>query len=174
MIKLQRTLSLHNIVIGGVAAAAMMASTAALATPGSNVGVSGVVNGHFGTIHEDTAGAKTDKWGLILKTLDDTDIGADQITLSGGGYTGWHNHPAPVFVTVVEGEVIWYDGSDGICAPQHFTAGQSYIEPAGHIHNAVNASGSAEARFIAVRLNPTGTSGPAFRVDQPEPNNCSF
>ena len=79
-----------KIIIGGVAVAAMIASTAAVATPGSNVGVSGVVNGHFGTIHEDTAGGKTDKWGLILKTLDDTDIGADQITLQGGGYTGWH------------------------------------------------------------------------------------
>jgi quercetin dioxygenase-like cupin family protein len=159
-------------------AAALFASPFAIApsmaTPGSNVGVSGVVNGHFGTIHENTADGKTGKWGLILKTLDDTDIGADQIILQGGGYTGWHNHPAPVFVTVIEGEVVWYDGSDALCTGQHFSVGQSYIEPAWHIHNAVNASGSAEAKFIAVRLNPTGTSGPAFRVDQSEPNNCKF
>ena len=163
-----------RIIIGTAAAAALVAATTALATPGSGVGVSGIVNGEFGTIHQDTAGGKTDKWGLILKTLDDTDIGADQITLAGGGYTGWHNHPAPVFITVTEGTVIWYDGSDPLCTPHTFHTGDSYIEPAFHIHNAVNASASAEAQFRAIRLNPHGTSGPAFRVDQPEPNNCSF
>ncbi len=155
-------------------AVTLLSAMPAFATPGANVGVSGIVNGQFGTIHQNTPDGKTGKWGLILKTLDDTDVGVDQITLAGGGYTGWHNHPAPVFITVVEGAVDWYDGSEGICAPHHFAAGQSYIEPAWHVHNAVNASGSTQARFIAVRLNPTGTSGPVFRVDQPEPNNCKF
>jgi len=146
----------------------------AFATPGSNVGVMGIINGQFGTIHENTPDGKTGKWALILKTLDDTDIGTDQITLGGGGYTGWHNHPAPVFVTVKSGAITWYDGSAGICASKTYQAGQSFIEPAFHVHNAVNASQSDSAVFVAVRLNPTGTSGPAFRVDQPEPNNCKF
>jgi len=164
----------HRILIGGAIAAALVCSSAASATPGSIVGVIGVINGQFGTIHENTPGDKTGKWGLILKTLDDTDIGADQITLQGGGYTGWHNHPAPVFVTVKSGAVTWYDGSNPLCTGHTYQAGQSFIEPVGHVHNAVNASETDQAVFIAVRLNPTGTSGPAFRVDQTEPNNCKF
>lgn len=164
----------RKILIGGAAAAALLVSTSALATPGSKVGVVGVINGQFGTIHENTQGDKTGKWGLILKTLDDTDIGVDQITLDGGGYTGWHNHPAPVFVTVKTGAITWYDGSDPLCTSHTYQAGQSFIETASHIHNAINASESEQAVFIAVRLNPTGTSGPAFRVDKGEPNNCKF
>ena len=58
-----------------------------------------------------TAGDKTGKWGLHLKTLDDTDIGADRLTVAPGGFSGWHAHPAPVFVTVIEGSINWYDGS---------------------------------------------------------------
>jgi len=161
-------------ILGGAAAIALFASTAALATPGSKVGVSGVINGQFGTIHENTPGGKTGKWSLILKTLDDTDVGVDQITLDGGGYTGWHNHPAPVFVTVKTGAITWYDGSDPLCPGHTYQAGQSFIESAFRTHNAVNASGSDPAVFVAVRMNPTGTSGPAFRVDQTEPNNCKF
>lgn len=93
----------------------------------------------------------------------------DQITLNGGGYTGWHNRPAPVFVTVKTGAITWYDGSDGLCTGHTYQAGQSFIETAFHVHNAINASPSDQAVFIAVRLNPTGTSGPAD-----EPNNCKF
>ena len=58
------------------------------------------MNGHFNTLNVNTSKDKTDKWGLILKTLDDTDIGADRLTVTAGGFSGWHSHPAPVFVTV--------------------------------------------------------------------------
>jgi hypothetical protein len=62
------------------AAVALMISTLcvspALATPGSGFTPAPIVNGHFGTLNVNTSKDKTDKWGLHLKTLDDTDIGA--------------------------------------------------------------------------------------------------
>ena len=143
----------------------------ALATPGTGFAPSLIVNGHFGTLDVKTAGEKTDKWGMILKTKDDTDVGSDRLTVQPGGYSGWHAHPAPVFVTVTQGSIIWYDGSNPLCTPHTYVAGDSFIEQAYRIHNVQNASTSETAEFIAIRINPTGV---AFRLDRPEPNNCSF
>ncbi|HXG81003.1 MAG TPA: cupin domain-containing protein [Sphingomicrobium sp.] len=151
-----------------------LVSSSAIATPGSGFAPSPIVNGHFGTLNENTAGDKTGQWGMILKTLDDTDIGADRLTLQPNGYSGWHAHPANVFVTVTQGSVTWYDGSDGLCTPHTYSAGQSFIERAYRVHNVVNASGSATAEFVAIVIKPEGFVGPAFRLDRAKPNNCNF
>jgi quercetin dioxygenase-like cupin family protein len=156
------------------AAGLIVAGAPALPTPGSGFAPSPIVNGHFGTLNENTANDKTGQWGMILKTLDETDIGADRLTLQGGGHSGWHAHPANVFVTVTQGSVVWYDGSDPLCTPHAYSAGQSFIERAYRIHDVRNASGSASAEFIAIVIKPDGFPGPAFRLDRPEPNNCNF
>src|SRR5690348_10108947 len=87
----------------------------AFATPGSGFAPSPSVNGHFGTLQVNTMTDKTGKWGMLLKTLDETDIGADRLTVQPNGYSGWHAHPSPVFVTVLTGTIVWYDGSDPLC-----------------------------------------------------------
>lgn len=143
--------------------------TPALATPGTGFAPSPIVNGQFGTIDEKTAGEKTDKWGMLLKTKDDTDVGADLLTVQPLGFSGWHAHPAPVFVTVTEGSIIWYDGSNPLCSPHPYSVGDSFIESAFDIHNVRNPSASVEAKFIAVRIKPTGVG---FRLDRAKPTNC--
>lgn len=150
-------------------AASTLVSAAAYATPPQGISVSTVVNGHFGPLTV-LPNDKTGKWSMHLKTTDDTDVGADQITLDGGGSTGWHSHPAAVFVTVVSGSIIWYDGSNPVCPGHHYSAGESFSEGAGVIHNAVNASGSTQARFIGIRMNPTDV---AFVADETKPTNCN-
>ncbi len=169
----------HSKITTRAAAAALIASSSfvvapALATPGSGFAPSPIVNGHFGTLNVNTAGDKTGKWGMHLKTLDDTDIGADRLTVQPNGVSGWHAHPAPVFVTVTQGTIVWVDGSNPLCTPHTYTAGQSFIEGAYVPHNVRNASGSASAEFIAVVIKPSGFVGPAFRLDRPAPNNCNF
>ena len=150
-------------------AASSMIATPAIATPPNGLSVSTVVNGHFGPLSV-VPTDKTGQWDMLLKTHDDTDIGADSITLAGGGHTGWHSHPAAVFVTVVRGSIVWYDGGNPVCPGHHYGTGQSFIEGAGVIHNAANASGSAEAQFISVRINPTGVP---FVANENKPTNCS-
>jgi len=153
-----------------IGAAALIFFTApAFATPGQNFAPSPIVNGHFGTLNVNTAGDKTDKWGLHLKTLDDADIGADRLTVQPGGFSGWHKHPAPVFVTVTQGTIEWFD--DAMCAAHTYTVGQSFIESANRAHNVRNA-GSGVAEFIAIVIKPVGFVGPSFRVDADEPSSC--
>lgn len=162
------------IAAGALALVASALYTApALATPGLDFGASPVVNGHFGTLGVNTAGDKTDKWGMILKTLDDTDIGADRLTVQPQGYSGWHAHPAPVFVTVTAGTIEWYD--DAMCAAHNYTVGQSFIEPAYRAHNVRNpaTAGGQVAEFVAIVIKPVGYVGMAFRINRDQPSSCN-
>lgn len=156
-----------------IAGAAGLVIAPAQATPGSGFTPSGIVAGHFGTIDVKTESDKVGHWGMILKTKDDTDVGADRLSVAPGGYSGWHSHPSAVFVTVTHGTIVWYDGDNPVCPGHTYHTGDSFIEPAFHVHNVKNASNSSSAEFIASHINPTGTSGPAFRVDEGKPTNCN-
>lgn len=167
--------SIHHLVLRA-AATALVATTfnsgAALATPGSGFAPSPIVTGHFGELSINTAEDKTDKWGLHLKTLDDTDIAADRLTIQPGGSSGWHAHPSPVFITVTQGSIVWSDGANPLCTAHNYAAGQSFIESAYNSHNVGNPSSSTVAIFVATTIKPAGFVGPAFRLDRPKPNNC--
>lgn len=165
----------HSTVTGAAAAIALalaLAPASASATPSNGFQPSGIVNGHFGTLNVNTAGDKTDKWGMVLKTHDDTDIGADRLTVQPQGFSGWHAHPAPVFVTVTQGTIQWYDAA--LCTPRTYSAGQSFIEPAYATHNVRNpaAAGGTVAEYVAIIIRPEGYVGPAFRLDRGEPSAC--
>ena len=155
---------------GRAAVAALIASTLsaapAVATPGSGFVPSPVSNGHYGAL--DVKADKVDSWDLLVKSKDNTDVAVDRLTVAAGGTSGWHAHPAPIFVTVTAGEIQWYDGS--LCTAKTYHAGESFIEQAYRVHLVRNTSG-ASAEFTAVRLAPTGVP---VRIDAPEPNNCSF
>lgn len=159
----------RNLAAVSVAACAVVAASPALATPSSGVTPTLIVNGHFGKLDVKTESAKTDHWGLMVKSKDDTDVGSDRVSLQAGGFTGWHAHPAPVFVTVTQGSIVWYNGTDPVCPSHTYTAGQSLIEDAYVIHYVKNASTSSPAEYVAIRINPTGVG---FRIDEPKPTNC--
>src|SRR5882724_10792173 len=40
-----------------------------------------------------------------------------------GSYTGWHSHPGPVFITVTQGELTYYEYDDPTCAPHVVSSG---------------------------------------------------
>ena len=164
-------LELHTTITRAAAAALLASGIAApaFATPPSGLTVANIVTGHYGSIDVKTESNKVGHWGMILKTKDATDMGTDSITLAGGGYTGWHLHPAAVFVTVTEGSIVWYDGTNALCPGTTYSAGQSFIEDAFVIHNATNASQGNQAKFIAMHINPTGVP---FLVGQPQPGGC--
>jgi len=164
-----------SITSSAAAAALALVAAPAAATPGSGFAPSPIVNGHFGTLHVNTPGDKTGKWGLSLKTLDDTDVGADRLTVQPQGTSGWHAHPGPVFVTVTQGTIEWYDAA--LCAAHSHTAGTSsasFIEPSYGPHNVRNpaAVGGQVAEFVAITIKPDGFVGGAFRLDRDEPSSC--
>jgi quercetin dioxygenase-like cupin family protein len=162
---------LHTMITRAAVAGLLVSAIAvpALATPPSGLSVTNIVTGHYGSIDVSTENNKVGHWGMLLKTKDSTDMGTDSITLAGGGYTGWHIHPAAVFVTVTEGAIVWYDGTNALCPGTTYSAGQSFIEDAYVVHNATNASFSNQAKFIAMHINPTGVP---FLVGKPQPGGC--
>ena len=145
--------------------------TPAAATPPSGLGIFNIVNGHFGTLQVNSDKAE-DKWDLFLKTKGDSDIGAQRITLEPQGTSGWHSHPAPIFLTVTKGSIEYTDSL--LCTPQTLTAGQSIIEPAYRVNTIVNpaSAGGEVAEMIAIVIKPTSVIGPALRIDAQVPNNC--
>jgi hypothetical protein len=87
-----------------------------------------------------------------------------------GGSTGWHTHPGPVFITVMEGTLTFYEYDDRTCSAKVVSKGQGYVDN-GHGHIARNES-AAPARDVSVILAPVGQP---FRGELSAPGpNCKF
>ena len=144
----------------------------AVATPGSGITITPIANGRFGTLMVNTEGDKAGKWGMVLKTLEDSDIGTSRVVVQPQGHGGWHSHPAPNFLIVVKGTIEWRDSLT--CDYRTLRVGDTLIEPAFRAHDARNPApvGGEVAEIIDVRIKPSAVVGPAFRIDEPEPNNC--
>lgn len=87
-----------------------------------------------------------------------------------GGSTGWHAHPYPVFITVISGEVTFYEYDDPTCTPTVVSAGEGYVD-SGHGHLGRNLSGQP-AVDISVIMAPVGAPFRA-ELDAPGPY-CGF
>ena len=86
----------------------------------------------------------------IVVDLDDAStLVVAEVTWTPGGTSGWHRHPGPVLVNVVEGELelVW----ERDCVPRIYTAGESFLDP-GEIHTARNTSDAGCARAYAMFL----------------------
>ena len=87
-----------------------------------------------------------------------------------GGTTGWHSHPFPVFVTVISGEVTFYDYADPTCTPTVVSAGEGYVD-SGSGHLGRNESGQP-AVDVSVIMAPVGAP---FRGELVAPSpHCGF
>jgi quercetin dioxygenase-like cupin family protein len=84
--------------------------------------------------------------------------------------TGWHTHPGPIFITVTEGTLTFYEVDDPNCSPKVVRAGEGYVDT-GHGHIGRNESG-LPAKDVTVAIAPVGS---AFRSELPEPGPyCAF
>ena len=87
-----------------------------------------------------------------------------------GATTGWHSHPGPVFITVTQGQLTYYEYDDQACTPHVVSAGHGFVDNgSGHIVR--NESGQP-AQDVSVIIAPVGG---AFRgeLDAPGPY-CGF
>jgi quercetin dioxygenase-like cupin family protein len=87
--------------------------------------------------------------------------------------TGWHSHPGPVFITVTQGTLTYYEADDPTCTPHVVTAGtanNAFVdEGSGHV---VRNETDAPAQDISVITAPVEG---AFRTNLPAPNPyCGF
>jgi quercetin dioxygenase-like cupin family protein len=87
-----------------------------------------------------------------------------------GASTGWHQHPGPIFITVTQGQLTYYEYNDPTCTAHVITAGHGFVDTGdGHI---VRNETDQPAEDISVITAPVGA---AFRTELPAPNpNCGF
>jgi quercetin dioxygenase-like cupin family protein len=93
----------------------------------------------------------------------------DSIKIRPGGNFGWHTHGAPVAVVVTGGTLTVFDPSVQNCAPFKVSKGQSFVEPANHVHLARN-DGKRTVTLYALYLGIPGPS--AANVPAAEPAGC--
>ena len=99
-----------------------------------------------------------------------TDIVVRQHDYIAGSSTGWHTHPGPVFITVTQGQVTFYEFDDPTCTPTVVTAGHGYVDT-GHGHIGRNET-NEPARDVTVIMAPVGGT---FRGELTAPGPfCGF
>ena len=95
-----------------------------------------------------------------------------QVVIAPGGHTGWHSHPGPAVVLIKSGEMSFYDSEDPTCTARTYSAGEAFIDSGqGHVHIARNEGSVNLEVWVTYFDVPTGG---AFRIDAPNPGNCSF
>lgn len=144
-------------------------------TPQFTVG-SGVSGERFGqaTFDIDKVKRITGDWHVELKAKDGLEIAVRRFSYAPGSYTGWHSHPGPVFIQVIEGEVTFYEADDPDCKPIRVGAGQSYLDLGEHAHIGRNESADTPAQDVTVLFGPPGIAPNDFRIDAPDPGTCPF
>ena len=113
------------------------------------------------------------------KAKSHVDVVVRQHDYLAGSSTGWHTHPGPVFITVTQGQLTFYELDDPTCTPHIVSAnpaagtnyGEGYVDN-GHGHIVRNESG-LPAQDVSVILAPVGQP---FRTDLPPHANpsCGF
>ena len=106
------------------------------------------------------AAASKDPIDIVVRTHD----------YAPGSSTGWHSHPGPVFITVLEGKVTFYEKDDPTCAPKVVSKGEGYVDT-GRGHIGRNESGEP-AKDVTVFFAPVSQP---FRGELPaSAPQCKF
>lgn len=94
----------------------------------------------------------------------------DAIKVAPGGSFGWHTHGSAVAVVVTAGTLTVFDPDVAKCAPFKVSKGQSFIEPAGHVHLARNDT-KTPVRLYAMYLGiPKGVQA---NIAGTAPSGCN-
>lgn len=112
----------------------------------------------------------TKDWHVEVKAKGGLEMLVRSFAYNSGAFTGWHKHPGPVFIQVIEGTVTFFEANDP-CTPIVVSAGQGYLDSGEHGHIGRNLSG-VRARDVTVYLAPPGTQVSQLRIDMDAPAVC--
>lgn len=93
---------------------------------------------------------------------DGADLFVQHVRLPANADTGWHTHPGPALVLVVNGALTYEDAFGNECRQITYTArwpepGEGFVDRGfGHVHRAI--AGSDGADFYVVYLLPPGSA----------------
>ena len=114
--------------------------------------------------------ARAADWEVEVEASPALDVAVQMITFQPGGQSGWHRHPGPVFISVVAGEMTFYEGDDPNCAPTVRHAGEGFLDTGAHAHIARNET-AGPATNVPTSFAPPAS---ALRIDAANPGNCPF
>ncbi len=108
----------------------------------------------------------------VINVKDARETVMQQIVIAPGGNSGWHTHPGPAVVLIKSGQMSFYDSDDPTCTARTYSAGQAFVDSGqGHVHIARNEGSENLELWVTYFDVPPGG---AFRIDAPNPGNCSF
>src|SRR5512146_2735083 len=120
-------LPMRSLAAAALAAAALITALAAstIASPASGVTPTLLARGTY-----DSFNVKSAEGPQMFKAeaKDAIDVVIRRHDYAAGGSTGWHSPPCPVFITVVTGQLTFYDYDDPNCTPPVVTAGHGYVD----------------------------------------------
>ena len=155
-------------ILGGAAVVAAISAGFVWATPGT--GTTSTLIGRATFNESFKVKRREEGWKVEVDARPALDVAVQQIVFQPGGQSGWHSHPGPVFISVVAGQMTFYESDDPDCAPTIRNAGEGYLDVGDHAHIARNET-SQPATNVVTYLAPPGA---ALRIDQPDPGNCPF
>ena len=102
-------------------------------------------------------------WAVKVEAKDGLHVATQVITFAPNGKSGWHSHPGPVFISVREGSIAFYEED---CQRTVRVAGEGFLDRGDHPHFAVNESSVPAVNVVTYFLPPDAT---ALRIDEPSP-----
>lgn len=94
----------------------------------------------------------------------------ESMRIAPGGSFGWHKHGSPVAVVVTGGTLTVFDPAVASCTPFKVSKGQSFVEPANHVHLARN-DGKAPVTLYALYLGVPKTA--EANIGTTAPGGCN-
>ena len=93
-----------------------------------------------------------------------------RFTIQPGAVFGWHTHPGPVVVNVVEGELTYVAADD--CLERDYPADTAFVDAGGdHVHNAFNPTGGVTV--VVATFYGMPETGPVT-IPRPPPADCQI
>lgn len=146
--------------------AGLAQATPSLGTSSSLVGPPAIFSPF--TVNRHRMNGPSTRWEVVVEAAHGLTIATQTITFAAGGQSGWHSHPGPVFISVKEGTMTFYEQD---CTATVRTAGEGFLDTGSHPHLARNESG-APATNVVTYFAPPHTPSTGLRIDQPQPLNC--
>lgn len=99
-------------------------------------------------------------------------IATQTITFQPAGLSGWHSHPGPVFISVKEGTMTFYNDKCEATVISANDAVNGFLDVGDDAHIAVNESGAPATNVVTYFLPPDWPPNAPLRTDEPAPAQC--
>jgi hypothetical protein len=99
-------------------------------------------------------------------------ITTQTIAFQPGALSGWHGHPGPVFISVKEGTMTFYDTNCRATVISASDPVNGFLDAGDDSHLAVNESGLPATNVVTYFLPPDWPVTSAPRIDAPAPARC--